>query len=62
MKDTDIHENIEAVDLNLLLEHIVEPYQACDQTRVTLDGRALATTLASRWHSSAASATCWTTP
>ena len=43
MKDTDIHENIEAVDLNLLLEHIVEPYQACDQTRVTLDGRALAT-------------------
>ena len=43
VKDTDIHENIEAVDLNLLLEHIVEPYQACDQTRVTLDGRALAT-------------------
>ena len=42
MKDTDIHENIEAVDLNLLLEHIVEPYQACDQTRVTLDGRASA--------------------
>jgi len=42
VKDTDIHENIEAVDLNLLLEHIVEPYQACDQTRVTLDGRASA--------------------
>ena len=27
VKDTDIHENIEAVDLNLLLEHIVEPYR-----------------------------------
>ncbi|PKM01475.1 MAG: two-component sensor histidine kinase, partial [Gammaproteobacteria bacterium HGW-Gammaproteobacteria-7] len=42
VKDTDIHENVEAVDLNLLLEHIVEPYQACDRTRVTLDGLASA--------------------
>ena len=41
VKDTDIHENIEAVDLNVLLEHIVEPYQASDPDCVTLAGRAL---------------------
>ncbi len=28
VKDTDIHENVEPVDLNLLLQHIAEPYLA----------------------------------
>ncbi|MFV1940152.1 ATP-binding protein [Pseudomonas luteola] len=42
VKDTDIHENIESVDLNLLLSNIVEPYQAGEQPRATLQGEAVA--------------------
>lgn len=38
VKDTDIHENIEQVDLNHLLHGLVEPYLA--NGRVTLDGAA----------------------
>jgi len=38
VKDTDIHENIEPVDLNQVLELLVEPYLA--NGRVTLSGRA----------------------
>ncbi|MEG1040592.1 MAG: ATP-binding protein [Pseudomonas sp.] len=40
VKDTDIHENIEPVDLNHALDCLVEPYLASG--RVTLEGRALA--------------------
>lgn len=40
VKDTDIHENIEQVDLNHLLHGLVEPYLGSG--RVTLDGEALA--------------------
>ncbi|MFC6477533.1 ATP-binding protein [Pseudomonas asuensis] len=40
VKDTDIHENIESVDLNVLLANIVEPYQAAEPPRVTLQGEA----------------------
>ncbi len=40
VKDTDIHENIEQVDLNHLLLGLVEPYLGSG--RVSLDGRALA--------------------
>lgn len=43
VKDTDIHENIEPVDLNHVLECLVEPYVAPNGNgRVTLDGYALA--------------------
>lgn len=42
VKDTDIHENIESVNLNLLLSNIVEPYQAGEQPRATLQGEAVA--------------------
>ena len=42
VKDTDIHENIESVNLNLLLSNIVEPYQAGEQPRATLQGKAVA--------------------
>jgi signal transduction histidine kinase len=42
VKDTDIHENIEPVDLNLLLHGVVEPYLApAGNGRVSLDGQAL---------------------
>ncbi|KJK03833.1 histidine kinase [Pseudomonas sp. 5] len=40
VKDTDIHENIEPVDLNHALDCLIEPYLASG--RVTLQGRALA--------------------
>ncbi len=40
VKDTDIHENIEPVDLNQLLECLVEPFLASG--RVTVRGRAQA--------------------
>lgn len=40
VKDTDIHENIEPVDLDHLLHGVVEPYLG--NGRVTLAGRALA--------------------
>ena len=40
VKDTDIHENIEPIDLNLVLECLVEPWLASG--RVTVRGRALA--------------------
>ncbi|TDF78443.1 ATP-binding protein [Pseudomonas sp. H9] len=40
VKDTDIHENIESVDLNHALDCLVEPYLASG--RVTVQGRALA--------------------
>lgn len=40
VKDTDIHENIEQVDLNHLLHGLVEPYLGSG--RVTLDGTAQA--------------------
>lgn len=40
VKDTDIHENIEPVDLNHALDCLVEPYLASG--RVTLEGRAVA--------------------
>jgi signal transduction histidine kinase len=39
VKDTDIHENIEQVDLNHLLHGLVEPYLGTGQ--VTLEGEAL---------------------
>jgi len=43
VKDTDIHENIEPVDLNHVLDCLVEPYLAPNGNgRVTQDGRALA--------------------
>ncbi|WP_460121589.1 ATP-binding protein [Pseudomonas sp. S2_C03] len=43
VKDTDIHENIEPVDLNHVLDCLVEPYLAPQGNgRVTQDGRALA--------------------
>ncbi|MGE8359136.1 ATP-binding protein [Pseudomonas sp.] len=43
VKDTDIHENIEPVDLNHLLLCLVEPYLApAGNGRVTLDGEARA--------------------
>jgi signal transduction histidine kinase len=43
VKDTDIHENIEPVDLNQLLNYVVEPYLApAGNGRVTLDGQACA--------------------
>lgn len=38
VKDTDIHENIEAIDLNQVLECLVEPYLASG--RVTIRGHA----------------------
>lgn len=38
VKDTDIHENIEPIDLNQVLECLVEPYLASGQ--VTVSGRA----------------------
>ncbi|MFT0624571.1 ATP-binding protein [Ectopseudomonas guguanensis] len=38
VKDTDIHENIEPVDLNYLLHGLIEPYLGSG--RVTLDGAA----------------------
>ncbi|WXL27655.1 ATP-binding protein [Ectopseudomonas mendocina] len=41
VKDTDIHENIEQIDLNNLLHGLVEPYLA--DGRVTLQGRAEST-------------------
>jgi len=42
VKDTDIHENIQPVDLNHVLECLVEPYLAPHGNgRVTLDGAAL---------------------
>lgn len=37
VKDTDIHENIEPIDLDLMLECLVEPYLASG--RVTVQGR-----------------------
>ncbi|MHC6227131.1 ATP-binding protein [Pseudomonas sp. X10] len=40
VKDTDIHENIEPIDLNQVLEILAEPY--LDSGRITLEGRALA--------------------
>ncbi|MCO7535742.1 two-component sensor histidine kinase [Pseudomonas plecoglossicida] len=40
VKDTDIHENIEPVDLNQVLEILAEPYLG--DGRITLEGRALA--------------------
>lgn len=40
VKDTDIHENIEPIDLNQVLECLVEPYLASG--RVTVQGRAQA--------------------
>ncbi|WP_322463497.1 ATP-binding protein [Pseudomonas sp. RP23018S] len=40
VKDTDIHENIEPVDLNQVLEMLTEPYLR--DGRITLEGRALA--------------------
>jgi signal transduction histidine kinase len=43
VKDTDIHENIEPVDLNHVLDCLVEPYLAPNGNgRVTQQGRALA--------------------
>ncbi|AQY68197.1 HAMP domain-containing protein [Pseudomonas veronii] len=43
VKDTDIHENIEPVDLNHVLDCLVEPYLAPNGNgRVTQHGRALA--------------------
>ena len=43
VKDTDIHENIEQVDLNHVLECLVEPYLSPNGNgRVTQQGRALA--------------------
>ena len=42
VKDTDIHENIEPVDLNHLLDCLIEPYLLPQGNgRVTLQGRAL---------------------
>jgi len=40
VKDTDIHENIEPIDLNLVLEHLADPYLGGG--RLTLEGRAQA--------------------
>lgn len=40
VKETDIHENIEPIDLNHALDCLVEPYLA--SARVTVQGRALA--------------------
>jgi signal transduction histidine kinase len=43
VKDTDIHENIEPVDLNLALDCLIEPYLPPQGNgRVSLNGRALA--------------------
>ncbi|ROL72315.1 two-component sensor histidine kinase [Pseudomonas chlororaphis] len=43
VKDTDIHENIESVDLNQVIDCLVEPYLAPNGNgRVTQEGRALA--------------------
>ncbi|WP_316250971.1 histidine kinase dimerization/phospho-acceptor domain-containing protein, partial [Pseudomonas viridiflava] len=42
VKDTDIHENIEQVDLNVLLDCLVEPYlRPNGEGRVTQTGAAL---------------------
>ncbi|MFJ7883904.1 ATP-binding protein [Pseudomonas sp. NPDC096917] len=44
VKDTDIHENIEPVDLNTLLDCLIEPYlHPQGNGRVTLQGRAVST-------------------
>ncbi len=40
VKDTDIHENIEPIDLNQVLEILAEPYLA--DGRITVEGQALA--------------------
>jgi signal transduction histidine kinase len=40
VKDTDIHENIELVDLDIVLANLVEPYASGSAPRVTLQGRA----------------------
>ncbi|HBX57271.1 MAG TPA: two-component sensor histidine kinase, partial [Pseudomonas sp.] len=43
VKDTDIHENIEPVDINQLLHCVVEPYLApAGNGRVTVDGQSVA--------------------
>ncbi|WP_407296990.1 ATP-binding protein [Stutzerimonas zhaodongensis] len=43
VKDTDIHENIEPLDLNLLLDCVTEPYLAPGGNgRVTVQGKAVA--------------------
>lgn len=42
VKDTDIHENVEPVDVQALLEQLVDPYQQEQPPRATLDGRAKA--------------------
>ena len=39
VKDTDIHENIEPIDLNQVLEMLAEPYLG--DGRITLEGRAV---------------------
>nr|MBF0681695.1 HAMP domain-containing protein [Pseudomonas sp.] len=42
VKDTDIHENIEPLDLNLLLDCVIEPYVApAGDGRVSLRGKSL---------------------
>ena len=42
VKDTDIHENIEPVDLNHALDCLIEPYLSADGAgRVTLHGKAM---------------------
>ncbi|WP_043239012.1 ATP-binding protein [Stutzerimonas azotifigens] len=43
VKDTDIHENVEPVDVNQLIRYIVEPYLPPQgDGRVSIEGRALA--------------------
>jgi signal transduction histidine kinase len=41
VKDTDIHENIEPVDLNHALDCLIEPYLSPTDGRVTLQGKAM---------------------
>ncbi|GGK07006.1 ATP-binding protein [Pseudomonas matsuisoli] len=38
VKDTDIHENVEPVDIQALLEHLVDPYRYDDPPRAALLG------------------------
>ena len=60
VKETDIHENLEQIDVNALLEQMAEAMNLHEDL-LTIEGTASGPIAASCWPSSAASATWWTT-